>query len=44
MTKKKASWTLELLRNSDTHTLIYEKIIKCPFNKNNLATIKNIKF
>ena len=30
-----------IIANRDTQTLIDDKIIKSPFNKNNVATIKN---
>ena len=35
-----SNWTVPLT-NSDAYTLTHDKIIKSPFNKNNVATIKN---
>ena len=42
MTKKKVYCTVPLTRTV-THTLTHDKIIKRPFNKNNVATDKSKK-
>ena len=39
--KKKSKLNSTINANSGAHILTHEKIIKNPYNKNNIATIKN---
>ena len=39
LTMKKTNWTINA--NSGTHVLTYDKIVKDPFNKSNVTTIKS---
>ena len=41
--KVKSKLNNTIIANSDAHTLTHDKIIKSPFNKNNIATIKTNK-
>ena len=40
MIKKKVNFNSTITANSGVHTLPYDQIIKRPYNKNNVATIK----
>ena len=41
MTKKKVDWTVPFMWTTDAHTVTDDKIIKSPFNQNNVAAIKS---
>ena len=41
MTKKKVNWTVPFMWTTDAHTVTDDKIIKSPFNQNNVAAIKS---
>ena len=43
MIKKKVNFNSTITANSGVHTLTYDQIIKRPYNKNNVATIKKNK-
>ena len=43
MTKKRIKLNTTIINNGCVHTPADCKVIKCPFNRNKVATIKNIK-